>query len=119
MSTSRDPTASFPSDISKLNVSQLKALCKERRIVGYSKLAKAALLRKLGELHSLATSTSPQSAQPQTQADNLLSKAGSSSSQVDDSPSLAVRRPGSMGPPSLPSHGPVSDTPVPCTHIPP
>jgi len=87
--------------------------------VGYSKLAKAALLRKLGELHSLATSTSPQSAQPQTQADNLLSKAGSSSSQVDDSPSLAVRRPGSMGPPSLPSHGPVSDTPVPCTHIPP
>lgn len=35
------------SDLSKLTVPQLKALCKERGLTGYSKLAKAALLQKL------------------------------------------------------------------------
>ncbi|KAG2101048.1 uncharacterized protein F5147DRAFT_639897 [Suillus discolor] len=34
-------------DLAKLTVPQLKVLCKERRIVGYSKLGKAALLLKL------------------------------------------------------------------------
>ncbi|KAG9101239.1 hypothetical protein FRC06_003247 [Ceratobasidium sp. 370] len=33
--------------LSKLNVSQLKAKCKELKVVGYSKLAKAALIEKL------------------------------------------------------------------------
>jgi len=33
--------------LAKLTVPQLKGLCKERRIVGYSKLGKAALLQKL------------------------------------------------------------------------
>ena len=41
---SSDPTA----ELSKLTVPQLKALCKERRITGYSKLGKAALLERLG-----------------------------------------------------------------------
>jgi hypothetical protein len=40
---------STPSDLKKLTVPQLKALCKERRIPGYSKLAKAALIQKLTE----------------------------------------------------------------------
>ena len=40
---------SVPSNLSKLTVPQLKALCKERRITGYSKLSKAALLQKLAE----------------------------------------------------------------------
>jgi hypothetical protein len=44
------PSASLPPDLSKLNVSQLKAICKERRIVGYSKLGKAALICKLSEV---------------------------------------------------------------------
>ena len=44
------PSTALPSDLSKLNVSQLKAICKERRIVGYSKLGKAALICKLAEL---------------------------------------------------------------------
>ncbi|KAG1790272.1 uncharacterized protein HD556DRAFT_1242532 [Suillus plorans] len=35
------------SDLAKLTVPQLKVLCKERRIIGYSKLGKAALLLKL------------------------------------------------------------------------
>jgi hypothetical protein len=39
--------ASTISDLQKLTVPQLKALCKERRITGYSKLGKAALLQKL------------------------------------------------------------------------
>jgi hypothetical protein len=34
-------------DLAKLTVPQLKLLCKERRIVGYSKLGKAALLQRL------------------------------------------------------------------------
>ena len=42
--------ASTPSDLSKLTVPQLKALCKERRITGYSKLTKAALLQRLAEV---------------------------------------------------------------------
>jgi hypothetical protein len=40
-------TAGATADLAKLTVPQLKALCKERRIVGYSKLGKAALLQKL------------------------------------------------------------------------
>lgn len=40
-------TSTTPSELSRLTVPQLKALCKERRITGYSKLGKAALLEKL------------------------------------------------------------------------
>lgn len=42
-------STALPADLSKLNVSQLKAICKERRIVGYSKLGKAAIICKLTE----------------------------------------------------------------------
>ncbi|OBZ68981.1 hypothetical protein A0H81_11083 [Grifola frondosa] len=41
-------------DISKLTVPQLKALCKERKITGYSKLGKQALLQKLAPCGSFA-----------------------------------------------------------------
>src|ERR1700689_741526 len=50
LSMSSAPSTALPSDLSKLNVSQLKAFCKQRRIVGYSKLGKAALICKLAEL---------------------------------------------------------------------
>ncbi|EMD40290.1 hypothetical protein CERSUDRAFT_148183 [Gelatoporia subvermispora B] len=40
-------SSSPPADLSKLTVPQLKALCKERKITGYSKLGKNALLEKL------------------------------------------------------------------------
>ncbi|KAI9465027.1 hypothetical protein BJY52DRAFT_1209866 [Lactarius psammicola] len=59
----------LPSDLSKLNVSQLKAICKERRIVGYSKLGKAALIRKIAELvpsAPLSTSTQKTSSNTET-----------------------------------------------------
>ncbi|KAI0357387.1 hypothetical protein OH77DRAFT_1450773 [Trametes cingulata] len=36
-------------DLSKLTVAQLKALCKERKLAGYSKLGKQALIQKLQE----------------------------------------------------------------------
>src|SRR5262249_23434031 len=42
-------SSSTTSDLSKLTVSQLKQLCKERRITGYSKLSKNALIQKLAD----------------------------------------------------------------------
>lgn len=41
------PSDTTAGDLAKLTVPQLKVLCKERRIVGYSKLGKAALLQRL------------------------------------------------------------------------
>jgi hypothetical protein len=110
--SSHDVVAPLPSDLSKLNVSQLKAICKERRIVGYSKLAKAALIRKLGEL--APSSQSPSSAQTQStrtqvQSSPLLS------AQVNDFPAPAAQRP--MGMPS-PGFSPREPNTVLGTHIP-
>lgn len=42
-------------DLSKLTVPQLKAICKERKIVGYSKLGKPALLERLRDSKDLGT----------------------------------------------------------------
>lgn len=107
-----------PSDLSKLNVSQLKALCKERRIVGYSKLGKAALIRKLAEL--APSSQSPSSAltrstRTQAQTIPLFSESGSSPAQVNGSLAPTAQRP--MG---MPDPGPAPSEPitVPGTHIP-
>jgi hypothetical protein len=43
-----------PNDLTKLTVLQLKALCKDRHITGYSKLTKSALIHKLSEVGGLA-----------------------------------------------------------------
>ncbi|KAG9315932.1 hypothetical protein JVU11DRAFT_3584 [Chiua virens] len=51
-------TESVSSNLSKLTVPQLKALCKERRITGYSKLTKAGLLQKLAESAQTAAAAS-------------------------------------------------------------
>jgi hypothetical protein len=111
--SSHDPTAPLPPDLSKLNVSQLKALCRERRIVGFSKLGKAALISKLGEL-TLPTSSAQST---RSQADSSLLDSGSSHSPPHDSPAnnrVPVAVPGAMGPPSLPI---ILDK-VPGAHIP-
>ena len=110
--SSHDISAPLPSDLSKLNVSQLKAICKERRIVGYSKLGKAALVRKLGEL--APSSQSPSSAQTrstrtQAQTSPLVS------AQVNDSLAPTAQRP--MGMPSA-GLSPCEPNTVPDTHIP-
>lgn len=47
MESNTQPT--HPVDLTKLTVPQLKAICKERQITGYSKLAKTALLQKLAD----------------------------------------------------------------------
>ncbi|KDQ62567.1 hypothetical protein JAAARDRAFT_189868 [Jaapia argillacea MUCL 33604] len=44
--------------LSKFTVPQLKALCKERRITGYSKLAKGALIQKLTDAQNVRLGTS-------------------------------------------------------------
>jgi hypothetical protein len=117
--SSHDIAAPLPSDLSKLNVSQLKAICKERRIVGYSKLGKAALIRKIGEL--VPSSQSPSSAQTQrtqtqVQTSALLSESVSSPAQVNHDPfAPTAQRP--MEIPSLGfSHRELNT--VPGTHIP-
>lgn len=57
MASSNGP--SVPLGLSKLTVPQLKALCKERRITGYSKLGKAALLQRLAEVAVPTKTTTP------------------------------------------------------------
>jgi hypothetical protein len=112
--SSLDIGAPLPSNLSKLNVSQLKAICKERRIVGYSKLGKAALIRRLGELGpSSLPPSSAQSTRIQAQASSLLSVSGSSPAHVDDPHAPAVQRPTGM--PHLSPHEPSTVT---GTHIP-
>jgi hypothetical protein len=116
--SSHDIGAPLPSDLSKLNVSQLKALCKERRIVGYSKLSKAALIRKLGDLAPISQSTSSaptRSTRTQTQTSPLLSESGPSPAQVDDSLAPSAQRPMGM---SSSSFSPREPNTVPDTHIP-
>jgi hypothetical protein len=113
--SSHDIGAPLPPNLSKLTVTQLKAICKERRIVGYSKLGKAALLRKLGELgpNSLPPS-SAQTAQIPAQPSSLLLESDPSPAHVNDSLApAAVQRP--MGKPSRSPHEPNT---VPGTHIP-
>ena len=113
--SSHDIGAPSPPNLSKLTVTQLRAICKERRIVGYSKLAKAALLRKLGELGSSSLPpSSAQTAQIPAQTSSLLLKSGPSPAQVNDSLApVVVERP--RGKPSLLPHEPNT---VPGTHIP-
>lgn len=113
--SSHDPTAPLPSDLSKLNVSQLKALCRERRIVGFSKLGKAALISKLRQL--TPPTSSAQSTGTRSQADSSLLDSGPPPSPPHDPPDnnrASVAAPGAMGPPSLPN--PLDK--VPGAHIP-
>ena len=112
-----DPGVAPPSNLSKLNVSQLKALCKERRIVGYSKLGKAALLRKLAE-HGSSTlfQSSAQSTLSQAQSDPLSSKSGQFSSCVDDTRVIATPTPAAWRTPALPQPEPATATTL-VTHI--
>src|SRR5579863_8117831 len=112
--SSHGPTTPLPSDLSKLNVSQLKALCKERRIVGYSKLGKAALLSKLREL----TLPAPSAQSTGPQADSSSPNAGPSHPSLDGPPvGVPVADPGaSISPPSLPN--PLGSNEVPGAHIP-
>ena len=117
--SSHDPTAPLPSDLSKLNVSQLRALCKERRIVGYSKLGKAALISKLAELTPNSLPTPPSSVH-NTRLEADASVSTSDSSPLDNPPGLAGSGPGSMGPPSLPisrGRNMVSGTHIPQTSV--
>ncbi|KAJ6584874.1 hypothetical protein B0H19DRAFT_1106977, partial [Mycena capillaripes] len=57
------------SELKKLTVPQLKALCKEKKITGYSKLGKDAIVQKLlgtASTTSIAASSAPTIAQTTT-----------------------------------------------------
>ena len=110
--SSHDTGTPLPSDLSKLNVSQLKAICKERRIVGYSKLGKAALIRKLGDL--APSSPSPSTAQMRS-ARTQAQTSPPLPAQVNDSLAPTAQRP--MGMRSQ-SFSPREPNTVPGTHIP-
>jgi hypothetical protein len=111
-------SVALPSDLSRLNVSQLKALCKERRIVGYSKLGKAALLHKLAELSSNSLPvSSAQSTLSQAQSNRLSSKSGPFRSRVDGPHIVAASRPLARRTPELPTHEPIIATSIPDPHI--
>lgn len=109
--STHDVGAPLPSDLSKFNVSQLKAICKERRIVGYSKLGKAALIRKIGEL--APSSQPPSSTQTRTQDQDPTSPLPAA--QVNESLATTTQRP--MGMPSA-GFSPREPNAVPNTHIP-
>ena len=57
MSTTGVTGAYTPSELAKMTVPQLKAICKEKKISGYSKLGKQALLQKLKESGSCSGSS--------------------------------------------------------------
>lgn len=64
------PSTMSSSGYQKLTVPQLKALCKERKLAGYSKLGKPALLQKLAEadLSGKTDITTPSGAGPVSNA---------------------------------------------------
>lgn len=62
-------TTTMPSHLTKLTVPQLKVLCKERKLTGYSKLAKPALLQKLADSDATTTCNGT-TAQRETAADS-------------------------------------------------
>ena len=70
-------------DLTKLTVPQLKAICKERQITGYSKLAKVALLQKLTN-HSDSGIGTP------TSSTTITNAALPETSTVSVEPDLAV-----------------------------
>ncbi|KAH9851565.1 hypothetical protein C2E23DRAFT_829735 [Lenzites betulinus] len=76
-------------DLSKLTVAQLKAICKERKISGYSKLGKPALLQKL-QGTPLSLSGDPASAGLENLQTGLHATAPTSSdtgvAQIDPTP---------------------------------
>lgn len=66
-------------DLSKLTVPQLKAICKERKIVGYSKLGKPALLERLRDSKDLGTHSGKARSQAVATQDNQAPSASTGS----------------------------------------
>ncbi|KAL4080995.1 hypothetical protein J3A83DRAFT_113940 [Scleroderma citrinum] len=97
-------------DLCKLTVPQLKALCKERRIVGYSKLGKAALVQKL---NGVDTKSGESPRQPSS----------SQSTIVDNDTTQSAGNPESCSTRDLPkvdpNHLPLSSNPAPGRKTPP
>lgn len=88
-------------DISKLTVAQLKAICKERKIAGYSKLGKPALIQKLAD-NGYSQSDAP------SVAPNIPQAASSSASdlpQVTPTETVSATAPATSAPaaPAAPS----------------
>lgn len=84
-----------PTDLSKLTVPQLKALCKDRGIAGYSKLNKLGLLQKLADhVSGTVHATSPVTTNIIADPEGLLSRTAIGSVINDDTTPLAAKEPG-------------------------
>ncbi|KAK7048247.1 hypothetical protein R3P38DRAFT_2868228 [Favolaschia claudopus] len=73
-------------ELKKLTVPQLKSLCKEKKITGYSKLAKDAIIQRL--LASLPSSSSSSSVIPSTVTHPARSQAASDIKSTLDEPTF-------------------------------
>ncbi|KAJ6557355.1 hypothetical protein DFH09DRAFT_986964 [Mycena vulgaris] len=91
-------------ELKKLTVPQLKALCKEKRITGYSKLGKDAIIQKLlGTAMSTASSSAAQTAAPAP--DNTANIPSPSEPHAPPTPTVPA---GDLTPPNPPEIPPDS-----------
>ncbi|RPD62799.1 hypothetical protein L227DRAFT_522666 [Lentinus tigrinus ALCF2SS1-6] len=90
--------------LAKLTVPQLKALCKERKITGYSKLGRQALVQKLVESGLCFADTSHSGTPSTTPAERAPPDATTHTSTAASQPvSATASRPPSIAPTSTPS----------------
>ena len=91
-----DGKASTATSLQKLTVPQLKALCKEQKITGYSKLGKAALIEKLVPTQGSAEGAQNVAANvaEQTQLAARLSRAAESLNACTKASTARSERPG-------------------------
>lgn len=83
MNVSSAPQNATIPKYSALTVPQLKALCKEKKLAGYSKLGKAALIEKLAAYGSQTSTVPTTRTAPATSSSEFSSLSGGTTSRLD------------------------------------